>query len=170
VDRVFEHFRYYGRIADRLGLGFVLETATHDLALLVRAALASPLGEEAVGSYLGTLLTLDDDPEAPLSTTTRRGVRRAQSVLGAHLLQRGREDLARRIFEDMRGESVTTLRSVRAEILGAEREFFELTERVSSFGYVEPETRPFVERFFSWFEGLAPRTEPQVPVALPERR
>lgn len=152
TGEVFRHFRYYGRLADRLGLGFVLETATHDLALLVKLAVETRIEEKAVRSLLETVLTLDDDAEAPLSTMTRRGVRRAQIVLAAHLLARGREDLARLVFEDMRRELPANLRAARDEIMGAEREFFELTERVASFGFVPPEVRPFVEKFFAWFE------------------
>jgi hypothetical protein len=166
VAEVIQHFRYYGRIADRAGLGFILETATHDLALLVKSAVESGAPEAAVRGYLDTLLTLDDDAETPLSTTTRRGVRRAQIVLAAHLITRGREDLGRLIFEDVRRETAGNLRAVRAEIAGAEREFFELTERVSSFGYVAPEARPALERFFSWFEKPEPVAEPTPPRGL----
>jgi hypothetical protein len=154
TEEALEHFRYYGHIADRAGLGFVLETAAHDMALIVRSALDAGAAPEAIEAYLAILLTADDDMEAqaPLSVATRRGVRRAQAVLAAGLITRGREDLAREVADDMRNESPAVLRAVRTEILEAEREFFELTERVASFGYVPPEERPAVEEFFRWVD------------------
>jgi hypothetical protein len=155
---VVRHLRYYGRTADRMGLGFVLETAAHDTALLAAAALAAKLDDEVVREMLGALLGVDADAEAPLSGATRRGLRRAQVVLAARFLLEGREDLARTIADDMRREPPATLAAVREEILTAEPEFFELTERVASFGYIPPEAKPHVERFFGWLaEAPAPR-------------
>ncbi|HVY62263.1 MAG TPA: DUF2254 family protein, partial [Planctomycetota bacterium] len=160
VRDVFERFRYYGRTAEQLGIGFILETIAHDLGVLLKAELVKKAPEAQIDALLEVILSLVQDAEgAPLKPATRLGVRRSHCVLATHVLARGREDLARRMAGELRGEPLPRLTAIRDEMLSAEAEFFELTERVSSFGYVPAEERPYAIQFFEW---LGVRRPPEV--------
>lgn len=130
-------FREHARSAARAGLDGIRDLAAHELAALARAALASGAPDALLLEIVDGVISLGD--------------RRAQAALAAHLLMRGREDLARRLKADMAAEGPERLRAIRAEVLAAEREPFELSDRAPAPGYVPPEERPFVERFFECF-------------------
>jgi hypothetical protein len=161
VRELFAHFAYYGRLAESMGMGFVLETAAHDLVVLCKAELAggAGVGDADVAELVAAIVDLARDPEGtPLAPATRRGVRRSQAVLAVHLLARGREDLARRVAVELASEPEARLASIREELDTSEAEFFELTERVSSFGHVPVGERPFIATFFDLV--VAPRVPP----------
>ena len=83
-----------------------------------------------------------------------RGVRKAQIKLATYYLVRGAEDLARRVFEDMRQELPARLTSIREELARIEsKDFWEIIDRGVTFDYLEPDRRATLEVFFGWFEG-----------------
>jgi hypothetical protein len=78
------------------------------------------------------------------------GVRKAQSILGAYLMQQGLDDLAATIREDMTSDDVARLQSVRDEILNVkDRKFWEITDRGLNFDYVDDGLRPWIDTFFA---------------------
>ena len=83
-------------------------------------------------------------------------MRRAQIQVAAFFLERGDEARARRVFEDMSGETRERLTAIRAE-LEAEKEpgYREFTDRGVNFAYLEPARRAKLPEFFAWFDDAA---------------
>ena len=73
--------------------------------------------------------------------------------LAACLLDRGDEERARQIYDDMAGESAARLRAIRAEIEEETRpHYWEFTDRGVNFAYLTPGRRRHLDQFFSWFD------------------
>jgi hypothetical protein len=144
-------FKYYGQLGFTSGLHFILETAAYDLCTLNELAfdLAAPCRDE----LLSIFLEVDKEAEAGHALeSSLRGVRKAQVKLATYYLVRGAEDLARRIFDDMRNELPARLASIREELAGiTSKDFWEVSDRGGNFDYVDPERRGMLDRFFGWF-------------------
>lgn len=136
-------------------MGFILETVAYDLYRLNRLALEA--GLENLDALLAVFLDVDRPPDTGPGDVHLRGVRKAQAMLAAFCLSRGREDLGRKIADDMKGEPRERLRSIREEVAAAERHFWEVTDRGVNFDFLEPELRPAFDRFFEDLLGLGPR-------------
>jgi hypothetical protein len=146
IEPVFGYFKYYGLLFESGGLGFILETVAYDVYQLLRIAIDQNLPN--VEALLGVFLEVDRQPETGSSDVHLRGVRKAQSMLAAYCLFKGRTELVRRIAADMQAEPRERLLSIRSEILAADRTFWEITDRGVNFDFLEPELRPYLDRFF----------------------
>jgi hypothetical protein len=139
---------YYGQLAHRTGLGFITETAAHDLGVLCERAFehASPCHD----TLLGIFLEVDKEPETRSEEQTLRGVRKAQVKLATFYLARGAGPHAERICADMRGEKPDRLASIRSELLAVtEREFWEVTDRGVNFDYLDEARKEKLDEFFA---------------------
>lgn len=149
AERIAEHMVYYGRTANAMGLGFVTVTAAHDVRLICEAAIREDRPRDEVVGLIERLLQLDQPSDNDQEEAALLGVRRAQAILGACLLERGDEALAEAIREDMCMESDGRLRATRDAILAVrERKFWEITDRGFNFDYVPPESHPYIHQFF----------------------
>ena len=87
-------------------------------------------------------------------------------------LRRGRRDerrLAREVFEDMRGEQLERLASIRDELLAIKSsEFWEISDRGVNFDYLTPERKKHMMRFFSWFGDRLPPVSIRESAEMPE--
>ncbi|APB33879.1 hypothetical protein GlitD10_1556 [Gloeomargarita lithophora Alchichica-D10] len=144
-----QHFRYYSIIAYKASLFFLCETFAYDLGHLVQTC--SNLGDEVHRSLLDIFLKIDQDPESEQQEQSSRGVRKSQVKLAAYYLSRGDKYLADLIFHDMHHEPYTRVQIICEELLSTGEDFWEFTDRGESFYYLEPELRPYVQEFFSWF-------------------
>jgi hypothetical protein len=147
ATRIVEHLVYYGRLANDMGLPFVTVTVAHDVRVLCQLGHADAGFD--IGRSLSLFLTLDQPSEAKSEEVALIGVRKAQSILGAYLLDQDAADLADAIRKDMRHEETRRLEVIRDEILAvSERKFWEITDRGMNFDWVAPELRPQIRRFF----------------------
>lgn len=155
VVEIAERCKFYGQLAFRMNLPFLLETVAFDLSMLIEAAwdARAPCHD----ALLGIMLDVDRPPEGGgAQEASLRGVRKAQAKLAAFYLLRGADAPARRIFEDLRGEPASRLLLIRDELLAVrEAEFWEVSDRGVNFEYLPPERRPALEAFFAWFEARA---------------
>ena len=143
--------KYYGQLAFRLKLPFVLETVAFDLTAVLDRA--NVLGSPCQDQLLDILLEIDRAPESDTAQDAGlRGVRKAQAKLAATYLSRGDEARARRIYEDMRSEPPARLRVIEKELDAvAESEFWEVSDRGTNFEWLPNERRAHLRTFFSWF-------------------
>jgi hypothetical protein len=148
-----QHFRYYSLLAYKAGLFFLCETFAYDLGILAQCCCQyhSPIGKD----LLKIFLVIDQDPEGEQQEGTLRGIRKSQSKLAAYYLQKGEEDLARAIFEDMKHEPMSRLKIILEEFQTTPSEFWEFTDRGENFYYVDPNLFPFLLIFFRWFDHLS---------------
>lgn len=152
VIEVAGYFKYYGQLANGIGLSFVTETAAYDLSALCELANAAPdfEGEEQL---LEILLDVDKTPETEAEERSLRGVRKAQIKLATHYLSVGQQPLARQIFRDMQLEPAERLSSIRDELkLTQDRDFWEVIDRGRNFDYLDPRRRAHLDTYFQWFE------------------
>ena len=156
ADQVVEistYFKYYGLTANAAGLPFVNETAAYDLCSLCEQAHLDQFPEEA--KLLEIFLEVDKQPETETQELSLRGVRKAQIKLATFYLDRGQEDLARQVYEDMEHERLERLLSIREEMLAVdEKDFWEVIDRGYNFDYLEPRRREQIQKFYSWFRGI----------------
>ncbi|MBN2575172.1 MAG: DUF2254 domain-containing protein [Deltaproteobacteria bacterium] len=151
TDLVLESGRciaYYSQTAHRSDLGFVTETAAHDLGVLCERAF-----EHAASCHdalLGIFLEVDKEAETRAEEQALRGVRKAQVKLATFYLAKGAPTHADRIAADMRAEKPERLASIRSEFLAvAEREFWEVTDRGVNFDFLEDARKQKLDEFFA---------------------
>ena len=149
--KIAAHIKYYGHLSYTKRLAFVTETVAYDLGTLCEFAhdTQSPVEDDLLSIFL------EVDPstsEGEVQETSLRGVRKAQVKLATFYLLANAEDLARRVWEDMRLESAERLRSIRDELLAIEaKDFWEISDRGGNFDYLEPERKEMLKVFFGWF-------------------
>ena len=145
-----EHFRYYSLLAYKAGPLFLPETLSFDLSLLAQQC--CEYHSDISAKVLEFFLKIDQDPESENHEHTLRGVRKSQVKLAAYYLKAGYKHLAYEIFKDMKHEPRSRLKIIYDELQSARADFWEFRDRGGNFYYVEPELKPFLAEFFSWFE------------------
>ena len=145
-----EHFRYYSLLAYKTGPLFLPETFSFDLGLLAQQC--CEYRSDISVKVLECFLKIAQDPESEHHETTLRGIRKSQVKLAGYYLKAGYKHLAYEIFQDMKHEPCSRLKIIEDELQSARAEFWEFRDRGGNFYYVEPELKPFVAEFFSWFE------------------
>lgn len=163
--QIAKFMRYYSAIGYQRGLAFVTEVIAHDVGALCQMAFAQQ--SDSHDELLEVFLAVDEQPETQEQEKTLRGVRRAQVKLATTYLREGREDLARRICEDMREEPADRLLSIWTELRDLDtREFWEVNDRGSNFDYLTTGQKAQLPEFFGWFEVLEGRKpEPAGPLS-----
>jgi hypothetical protein len=146
--RIGQRLAYYAQTARRASLGFVTETAAHDLCVLCERAFEHRAA--CHDDLLGIFLDVDKEPESRAEEQALRGVRKSQIKLATYYLARGATDHADRVCADLRGEKPERLASLRAELLAVhEREFWEVTDRGVNFDYLDPPRKEKLDEFFA---------------------
>jgi hypothetical protein len=139
---------YYGQTAHKSDLGFVTETAAHDLAVLCERAYDHDIA--CHDTLLGIFLEVDKEAESHAQEQTLRGVRKAQVRLATFYMSKGALTHADRICADMRGEKPERMASIRAELVSvSEEEFWEVTDRGVNFDFLEPFRKEKLDEFFA---------------------
>ena len=153
----------YGRLANKLGLAFLLETAAHDLVELIEEA--SDKQPDAVDPLLDILLGLDEEARAEEQVDTLLGVRRAQIQLATGFLLRGWQARADRIVDDLALERPERLQRLRQGLATDDRQqFWELTDRGLNFAWLAPVRRPYLVPLFAALAERYRRAAAQHPV------
>ena len=148
------HFKYYARLAHGIGLAFVTETAAYDMCALCE--MASAYDAVCHDRLLAVFLEIDREPETQAEEHALRGVRKAQAKLASYYLLHDQSARARRIYDDMAGESPERLRSIRDEMLAiTSKDFWEVVDRGTNFDYLSDERKVKLREFFAAFASLA---------------
>jgi hypothetical protein len=139
---------YYGQTAHKADLGFITETAAHDLAVLCERAYDHDVA--CHDTLLGIFLEVDKEAETHAQEQTLRGVRKAQVKLATFYMAKNALTHADRICADMRGEKPERMASIRAELASVnEKVFWEVTDRGVNFDYLEPTRKEKLDEFFA---------------------
>ena len=153
AEQIFSYFKYYGQLADAMGVSFLLETVAYDLYRLCRVA--DDHDARNFNELLEIFLQVDRPADMLEKEDHLLGVRKAQVMLGSYFQARDQVDLADRILEDVHTEPLRRLYSIRDAIQKAERNFWEITDRGTNFDYLEPEYRAGFHTFFARLEEKA---------------
>jgi hypothetical protein len=148
VFEVADRIRFYGSLANRKGLPFLLEVTAYDLAQLVEAAADDRAMRDKL---LDGLLTVGHEGGAEHLL----GVCRAQMQLATFFLLRGEDEPARRIARNLAVDRRPLLSATREEL---EREispsYWEINDRGANFAYLPPERRAKLDAFFAMVRAL----------------
>jgi hypothetical protein len=148
LREVGSHFAYYAVMARTSGMLFAPQLALFDLGFVTRRAYerASP----AAGDLLKTVLSLPHRTGTDLHTMAVK----AKLILGGFFVENKLEaeaDIVRKNLNDVDGVHIDR---AEAELLRADRAFFEVTDRQLNLEYVPPERREPLKRFC---DSLQPR-------------
>lgn len=147
VTEVADHLVEYGTLGLEKGQPFLVEVVAYDLVQLIQQAVEET--PDRVGPLLGRLLSIDE-VAAREAGSKLRGVRRAQAQLGVFFLTRGDQAHAEAVQRDMAGESPDLLAAVQRELaLETRDQYWEFTDRGVNFGFLRPEERAQLDRFFA---------------------
>ncbi len=150
------YFKYYGHESTKNNVLFILETVAYDLCLLNEKAYELKAANR--DRLLDIFLTLDQPIEDNTNQESKEemslvGVRIAQIRLAGFYLLNNEEELARRIFDDLREEPIERIHKIRNIISNTQNEeFWEITPRGINFYYMPPDRRDALTTFFSWFD------------------
>eukprot|EP00727_Mastigamoeba_balamuthi_P005802 m51a1_g1841 hypothetical protein (768) ;mRNA; f:565696-568463 len=164
--------RYYAHLCQQRNLFFLVETVAQDLRILCQVAIKSAVPEDKRSAgragfnpnraifqqvhdkLLSILLSINDFTG---TTDARRGVIRAQAILGIYYLTEKQVGQARRIIKVLdRDDYKDLLMSIKEEMsMSTTREFWEVSERGANFTYMEPRLRQNLDAFFGMFAWFA---------------
>jgi hypothetical protein len=132
---------YYGDAAASGPLLWMSAAAAYDLRILAENAQARGAGDEVVGAIVGDVIDTVRRGEAKGSPAMPQLYKMAVA-LGAYFLECGELDDVETICGLLAGVPTSLLERVSAELLAVDDPvFWELTDRVVNFDYVEPEVR-----------------------------
>ncbi len=144
-----ERLKFYGQLAFKMKLPFILETVAYDMCTLLERAAGEPCEDRLLGVFLDVDRAAEDDQAQEASL---RGVRKAQVKLATWYLAQGRALLAKRIHDDMRNEPIVRLEAIHRELKSVvDSEFWEVSDRGVNFEYLPPERRAKLDEFFASF-------------------
>ncbi len=149
------HMKYYAHLSYDKKLGFVTETVAYDVAAICEVA--HEIKSKVESGLLKLLLEVDPTTsEGDVQEASLRGVRKAQLKLATYYLEAGAESLAKLVWDDMRSEDVSRMRSILDELLAIEsKDFWEVSDRGGNFDYLEPSRKEQLKVFFGWFREVS---------------
>jgi hypothetical protein len=135
------HFDYYAVMARQYGMIFAPQLALFDLGYVTRRAYdrASP----AAGDLLQVALKFPHRSGNDLHTMAVK----AKLILGGFFIENRRDAEAELVRKNLRDVDVSHIERAEAELLAAERSFFEVTDRQLNIEYVPPERREPLRKF-----------------------
>ncbi len=143
VKEIAHHLRFYGQLAYRVEIPFLLEVTAHDVLQLIESAVAS--NSPLIDELLDVLLELDLEIRNETQESSLLGVRRAQLRAAALFESLGHRERVDRICADLRGERMDRLNTIYRGLMSEDRaEYWEVDDRGVNFGYLAPERRPYL--------------------------
>jgi hypothetical protein len=154
VEKIAEHFKYYGQNSQRRRIFFIMDAVAYDLRALIELAYGK--FPETVERLLRIFLELDQIAQSEADVSFLKGVRKSQALLGGFFIRKNQPELARRVMADIGLEKRDFLLSLKKDLFGVTtKEFWEIEDRGVSFYYVSETERESMETFFSWLLGEA---------------
>jgi len=156
VEQVAFYFKYYALEAQKHGVLFILETAAHDLSLLLEEAHQKNVVnlKELLYIFLNLDQPIEESKEESFSQKELSliGVRIAQVKLAGYFLLHDEVELAKLIFNDMKVEPKSRIKKIREIIYSTNiEEFWEITPRGVNFYFIPEDRKEKLQQFFEWF-------------------
>ena len=153
------HLTYYAGMARTYGMVFAPQLAVFDLGYITRRAYDS--ARRAGPALLALVLELPHRTGADVHSMAVK----AKLILGAYFLETRRDAEAELVRKNLRDVDPDELERAEADLLSADRSFFEVTDRQHNLEYVPPERRESLRLFC---RSLGQRAA--VPLDLAQRR
>jgi hypothetical protein len=160
VEEIGRHFTYYAGMARTYGMVFAPQLAVFDLGYITRRAYASQ--RRAAPALLEQVLALPHRTGADVHSMAVK----AKLILGAYFIETQHEAEAELVRKNLRDVDAEELERAEADLLSADRSFFEVTDRQHNLEYVPPERRESLVRFC---RSLVPAPASLAPLGLVPR-
>jgi len=134
-------FTYYGTMARTYGMVFAPQLAVFDLGYVTRRAFEAR--SDAAADLLAMVLAMPHETGGDVHTLAVK----AKLILGGFFLETRCEAEAEQVRANLGEVEADAIRRARADLLAAEREFFEVTDRQLNLEYIPPERREPLSRF-----------------------
>jgi hypothetical protein len=149
VIEIGRHFTYYAGMARTYGMVFAPQLAVFDLGYITRRAYDSQ--RRAAPALLEQVIALPHRTGADVHSMAVK----AKLILGAYFVENQREAEAELVRRNLRDIDADELERAEADLLSADRSFFEVTDRQHNLEYVPPERRESLSRFCRSLEPTA---------------
>jgi len=149
VIEIGRHFTYYAGMARTYGMVFAPQLAVFDLGWITRRAYDSQ--RRAAPTLLEQVLALPHRTGADVHSMAVK----AKLILGAYFIETEREAEADLVRKNLRDVDADELVRAEADLLSADRSFFEVTDRQHNLEYVPPARRDSLRRFCRSLEPAA---------------
>lgn len=142
-----KHFAYYGTMTRTFGMVFAPQLVLFDLGYVTRRAYerASPASTDLLRTMLGMPHRTGND----LHTMAVK----AKLILGGFFVSLKLDDEAELVRKNLRDVDYGQVERAEGELLGAERSFFEVTDRQLNLEFVPAERREALARFCASLSG-----------------
>ncbi|MDQ3368171.1 MAG: DUF2254 domain-containing protein [Myxococcota bacterium] len=136
-----KHFTYYAGMARTYGMVFAPQLALFDLGFVTRRAYerASPAAADLLKDVMGLPHRTGEDVHSMAV--------KAKLILGGFFVGHKLDAEADAIRKNLRDIDANEIERAEAELLAADRAFFEVTDRQLNLEYVPPERREPLQRF-----------------------
>jgi hypothetical protein len=141
VVEIGRHFSYYAGMARTYGMVFAPQLAVFDLGYITRRAYDSQ--RRAAPALLEQALALPHRTGADVHSMAVK----AKLILGAYFTETHCEREADLVRKNLRDVDADELERAEADLLSADRSFFEVTDRQHNLEYVPPERRDSLCQF-----------------------
>jgi len=141
VIEIGRHFSYYAGMARTYGMVFAPQLAVFDLGYITRRAYDSQ--RRAAPALLEQVLALPHRTGADVHSLAVK----AKLILGAFFVENERDAEAELVRKNLRDVDADELARAEADLLSADRSFFEVTDRQHNLEYIPPERREGLSRF-----------------------
>ncbi len=103
VEKIAEHFKYYGLNSQRRRIFFIMDSVAYDLRVLIESAFDR--FPDTVEPPLSIFLELDQVAQTEADLAFLKGVRKSQAMLGGFFIRHREFGLAERVMADMGGKT-----------------------------------------------------------------
>lgn len=168
-ERIADYMLYYGRLAEAREMEYIIETVLYDVSLLCQKSLEPR--PELAERILEKMLRVVEELKNKKRLRALKGTAKVCVILGSYLLMKGHKRLALRVQQATKGLDQEMVSAIRNELLSvATRDFWEITDRMVNFEYVEEEQRPYLQELFLMEPGALPARRPKPRRRRPRRR
>jgi hypothetical protein len=134
-------FTYYAMMAKTYGMVFAPQLAVFDLGYVTRRAFEAR--SPAAPDLLAMVLAMPHETGGDVHTLAVK----AKLILGGFLLETQRDAEAAQVRTNLDEVDLDEIRRARADLLAADRVFFEVTDRQLNLEFIPPERREPLTRF-----------------------
>lgn len=156
TERIVSYWEYYGVMLLDIEIRQSFDLVCYDIRKISERAykVYSPKGEiEVCSRILEKFLSFHDRFDHGKYPSQARALLKHYVNLASFYLVRGEQALARAIHARMAQTPLQTVRELQEEIASVtEPLFWEISDRVINFNFVNPEQRQMLDEFASWFE------------------
>lgn len=143
-EKITDYILYYGHLAEAREMEYIIETALYDVGLLCQKA--SEERPELAERILEKMLKVLDDLRTKRRLRALKGSGKICAILGSFFLMKGKNTLGAKVRQTLKSLEQSMALAIRDELLAvADKDFWEITDRMVNFEYIEKEQHQYLK-------------------------